>query len=131
MTESLGQVVYIFKDKLVNAVNRTDCHTSQMAQRAPRPPQQAPMERPRLMPWAAPDKDFFARALATRVAAARAEAQLTQHQVAEKLGIPQWKYSKYENRGGTKIPTPIPHIYLARFCEVTGAHLKDLLRDPR
>jgi ribosome-binding protein aMBF1 (putative translation factor) len=131
MTKSLGQVVYIFKDKLVNAVNRTDCHTAHMAQRAPRLPQQAPVERPRLASWMAPDKELFARTLATRIIEAREQAQLTQEQVADKLGIRQSKYSKYENRGGTTPPTPMPHIFLARFCDVTGANLKDLLRDPR
>jgi DNA-binding XRE family transcriptional regulator len=130
MTKSLGQVVYIFKDKLVNAVNRTDCHTLEMAQRAPRPPQHLPLDRPKLL-WAPPDKDLFARALATRVIEARERAQLTQEQMADKLGIRQSKYSKYENRGGKQPPTPMPHIFLVRFCDLTGANLKDLLRDPR
>lgn len=130
MTKSLGHVVYLFKDKLVNVVNRTDCHTSEMAQRAPRPPQQAPLERPKLL-WTAPDKDLFARTLATRVIELRERAGFTQEQMADRLGIRQSKYSKYENRGGTTPPTPMPHIFLARFCEVTGANLKDLLRDPR
>lgn len=130
MTESLGQVVYIFKDKLVNDVDRTGCHSQAMAQRAPRPPQQKPMERPRLL-WSAPDKDFFARALGTRIAEWREKAGYTQEQLADQLGLRQSIYSKYENRGGGKPPTAMPHIYLARFCEVTGASLKDLLKDPR
>lgn len=131
MTESLGQVVYIFKDKLVNDVNRTGCHSHEMAQRAPRPPLQAPTERPRLVSWSAPDKDLFARTLATRVTEWRERAKLTQEQMADNLGIRQSLYSKYENRGGDKVPTAMPHIYLARFCEVSGANLKDLLKDPR
>lgn len=130
MTKSLGHVVYLFKDKLVNVVNRTDCHTSEMAQRAPRPPQHAPSERPKLL-WSAPDKALFARALAARITEARERVEFTQEQVADKLGIRQSKYSKYENRGGDKPPTPMPHIFLARFCEITGANLKDLLKDYR
>ena len=131
MPKSLGQVVYIFKDKLANDVNRTNCHSDEMAQRAPRPPQAQPVERPRLMAWSAPDKELFARALATRVAEWRKRSDLTQEQMADKLGIRQSKYSKYEDRGGGEKPTVMPHIYLERFCEVTGVSLKELLRDPR
>lgn len=130
MTKSLGQVVYLFKDNLGNELNRTNCHTQEMAQRAPRTPQNQPVERPKLI-WSAPNKQFFARAMATRIAAAREKANLTQDQMADQLGIRQSVYSKYENRGGSAAPSAMPHIYLARFCEVTNASLKDLLKDPR
>src|SRR5438445_559797 len=130
MPKSLGQVVYIFKDKLVNDVNRTDCHSQGMAQRAPRPPQRQPIERLRLL-WSAADKDLFARALATRIIEAREKAGLTQERMADQLGIRQSVYSKYEKRGPNQPPSMMPHIYVARFCEVTGANVKELLKDPR
>jgi DNA-binding XRE family transcriptional regulator len=129
-TKSLGQVVYIFKDKLANDVDRTDCHSQSMAQRAPRLPQRPPLERPKLL-WTAPTKELMARTMATRIAEARDKAGYTQEQMADQLGLRQSVYSKYENRGGGKKPTLMPHIYLARFCEVTGSSLKDLLKDPR
>lgn len=130
MTKSLGQIVYLFKDKLVNDLNRTDCHSHPMAQRAPRPPQSQPAERPKLL-WTAPPKDVFARTMATRIADARDKAGYTQETMADALGIRQSVYSKYENRGGGKVPSAMPHIYLARFSEITGVSLKELLRDPR
>lgn len=61
----------------------------------------------------------------TRIQEARKQADLTQDEIAEKLGMKQWKYAKYETR------SLMPHHLLARFCEITGANLKDLLRDPR
>lgn len=122
-TKSLGQVVYLFKDNLVSERSRTDCHTNDMAQRARKEQQIAP-EAPRLL-WSPPPPSVFKAALTTRVKEARLRANLTQEQMADKLGIRQSKYSKYEGR------SEMPHLYLARFCEVTGTTLKELLRDPR
>lgn len=130
MPKSLGQIVYLFKDNLANELNKTGCHTAAMPQRAPRLPQNQPVERPKLL-WIPPAKDLFARTLATRITEAREGKKLTQEEMADRLGIRQSVYSKYENRGGDKRPTAMPHIFLARFCELTGAKLEDLLRDPR
>lgn len=131
MPKSLGQVVYLFKDRLSNEVIRTKSHNFDMAQRAPRTPQPQQPERPKLLPWSAPDKDLFSRAMGRRIAQAREKAHRTQEQMADELGIRQSVYSKYEKRGGDKPPSAMPHIYLAKFCEVTGASLKELLKDPR
>lgn len=73
-------------------------------------------------------KETFARMIAERIVAARKHAQLSQQGIAELLGISQTKYSKWENRGGKKAPTPIPHAFVHRFCEITGADARDLFR---
>lgn len=130
MPKSLGQIVYLFKDKLVNDVDRTDCHSLPMAQRAPRPPQHSPHERAKSV-WSPPSRELMARTMAARIIAARENAGLTQEEMAGKLGMGQSPYSKYEKRGGKNIPSTMPHIYLERFCEVTCITLRDLLKDPR
>jgi len=131
MPKSLGQVVYLFKDKLPNELNRTDCHNFSMAQRAPRQQIAVPPAPTQERKWKAPPKALFARNLGARLKDAREKKGLTQEQMADELGIRQSVYSKYESRGGDKPPTSIPHIYLAKFSEITGASVKDLLKDPR
>lgn len=96
-----------------------------MAQRAPKQPIPQPADFVRFE-WTPPPRRLFEQAVFARIKQAREKARLTQRQVASALGIEdQSKYAKYEVR------TLMPHEYLMRFCEVTGAKIDELLRDPR
>jgi DNA-binding XRE family transcriptional regulator len=122
MSKSLGQIVYLFKDNRVSDAIRTNCHTQQMPQRAPK---QAEM--PVKPAWSPPPKSVFNAAMQVRTKEAREATGLTQDQMAVELGISQTVYSKYEARRSSLMP----HALLARFCEITGITLNQLLRDPR
>lgn len=52
--------------------------------------------------------------ISARLKRARIDADLTQKEMAEKLGIPEPRYAKYENR------SPIPAYLVPRVCEVLG-----------
>lgn len=124
MGESLGQIVYLFKDKLASEVTRTSCHTDPMPQRQPRPPLLRPVPATRLK-WEAMDKDKFALVMGVRLAAARDKIELSQAEMAAELGLKLATYAKYESR------SMMPANLLAKFSDVTGADLKGLLKDPR
>lgn len=121
MTKSLGQIVYLFKDNRVRDPNKTNCHTLPMAQKA----QQRSTLPAVNAPWTPPPPSVFKAAVFVRIQEARKKSGLTQDDVAEMLGMRQSKYAKYETR------SLMPHALLAKFCEITGITLKDLLRDPR
>jgi ribosome-binding protein aMBF1 (putative translation factor) len=76
-------------------------------------------------PWTEPPPSRFKKAFLARTKRAREAAGLTQEELAQRLGIRQDKYAKYETR------SPLPHQYVARFCEITGERLDVLFRDPR
>lgn len=123
MPSSLGQIVYLFKDKLASEVNRTSCHTRSMPQRQPRPSALRAAEPPRSK-WHPMAKDKFASIMGVRLAEARG-TKFTQGQMDLELGLQKGTYSKYENR------SMMPANLIARFCELTGADPKVLLKDPR
>jgi DNA-binding XRE family transcriptional regulator len=130
MVQSLGQIVYLFKDRSSSVLKRTACHTLQMPQRQEKEgvtPATAPVR------WVSLGKTRFRKIFAARVAQARAGAGLTQERVAELLGISQTRYSKYEKRSEQPkvVPSAMPPELIDRFCEVTGAKAADLFRDPR
>lgn len=72
-----------------------------------------------------PSPARFKKAFLARTKLAREAAGLTQEELAKRLGIRQDKYAKYESR------SPLPHQYVARFCEVTGEKLEALFREIR
>lgn len=122
MTDSLGQVVYLFKDKMGRARLRTNCHNPAMPKEA----------RAAVLPdtqtagrWKAPPESLLLAAMKHRIKEARERAKMTQDAVAQSLGISQTRYSKYETRSW------LPHVYLSRFCDVTDYSLEKLLKDPR
>lgn len=117
MSQTLGQIVYLFKDNRSGAMNRTSCHTDVMAQalKKERVTQATPK-------WRPPPPSRFKKAMLARVKLARESVGLTQEQMADELGIKQGKYQKYEVR------SKMPHEYLAKFSEVTKVPLTELLR---
>lgn len=52
--------------------------------------------------------------ISARLKRARIDADLTQREMAERLGIPEPRYAKYENR------SPIPAYLVPKVCEVLG-----------
>lgn len=119
---SLGQVVQLFKDIRGSDGLLELGHTAQMP---PRVAKQLDVTESQLKGWTPPPKSLYIQAVRARVALARDKSGFTQEQMADRLGVRASKYAKWENRG------LMPHIYLARFSELTGISLKELLRDPR
>lgn len=118
MPQTLGQIVYLFKDNRSSAMDRTSCHTENMANRLRKEDvARLPVK------WRPPPPSKFKKAFLARIKLAREGAGLTQVQMAERLGIPQDKYSKYEVRSF------MPHELLSKFSEITGESLEKLLRD--
>lgn len=139
MTKSLGQIVYLFKDKRSSAVKRTNCHTDPMAKSLKKePPEssalfpQAEIERLERelrqlklrQPYTAISPTEYKAGFQQRLRAARERAGFTQEKMAELLGIAQGKYAKYERR------SLLPHRYVGRFCELTQTECKFLFSSP-
>lgn len=124
MARSLGQVVYLFKDRPSSARKGTTCHTTRMSVRA-RKEDLAPLPVPaRYQP---PDEERFAAAFQARVKLARKGTGMSQAAMAAALGIKLDAYQKYENRGGSLMK----HHLIARFCQITETEAEKLFRDPR
>jgi DNA-binding XRE family transcriptional regulator len=118
--QSLGQIVYLFKDNRSSERKRTNCHTVAVAN-------QLKKEALSSVPASAfrpePSPARFKKAFLARTKRAREAAGLTQEEMARRMGIRQDKYAKYESR------SPLPHQYIARFCEVTGEKFEVLFRE--
>lgn len=118
MPQTLGQIVYLFKDNRSSALTRTSCHTEYMTNRL-RKEEVARQS----VKWRPPQPSKFKKAFLSRIKLARDGAGLTQEQMAERLGIQQGKYAKYETRSF------MPHELLHKFSEITHEPLEKLLRD--
>lgn len=122
MDSTIGQIVYIFKDSQSSAMRRTGCHTSDVSKRVAR----EEVKQPSLsVVWIPPVPSKFKAAFHARIKLARQGAGLTQEEIAQRMGIRQDKYAKYETR------SLMPHHLLSRFSELTREPLDKLLRDPR
>jgi len=67
------------------------------------------------------EEQAFNDALIARTKAWREEKGWTADQMATALGIPAWRYRKYESR------TPMPSYLMKRFCVITDATLENLV----
>lgn len=122
ITESLGQIVPFVKVRRVSDGLGTISQTHRMPARAP---STSNLTESQPKAWTPPDKELFRRALCARVKQARDPKRWTQDRMAALLGVENWQYATYERRSA------MPHELLARFSEITGTSLKELLRDPR
>jgi ribosome-binding protein aMBF1 (putative translation factor) len=122
MTRSLGQIVYLFKDRPSCEMKRTNSHTVQMPQRQEK---EALTGRSPPARWAALPKKRFKAVFAARIARARETRGFTQEYVAGELGIKQDRYAKYEGRSF------MPHELIGKFCQITRTDPRELFQDPR